>query len=396
MVVAPSGLLLWWGNMRTNLLSHDGKSWSLKGDRLDNPDLVLAFLSPSLENMTAEFDVLRSSFPSSIVVGCTTSGEIFEDDVRDESAAGIALSFDKDSSRVQLARGTQTDADSSFETGARLATELQGDDLAGVFIISDGLLVNGSQLILGLQSVFDHKVIINGGLAGDNADFATTLVGANNTMTSGQIAIIGFYGTSLKLHSSSFAGWDDFGHVRTITRAKDNVLYELNDRPALDIYKKYLGEEADNLPGSALLYPLNIYHVDEPEHEIIRSVIGINEEDKSLIFAGDIPEGYKARLMVGSPDNLIAGAGRAAQDIARYDPENAVALLVSCVGRFLVLGQRSYEEAEEVSEVLGAIPQVGFYSYGEISPHHRTGRCDLHNQTMTITVVEELAVEEAA
>ncbi len=377
--------------MRTNLLRHDGKRWKLKGAKPSAPDVVLAFLSPSLPNMAGEFDTLRAIFPDSIVVGCSTSGEIYEDDVREQTGSGIAISFDGDNASAKLASAVQTNATDSFQTGMSLAKELKNDDLVGIFIISDGLKVNGSQLILGLQGVLGPNIPINGGLAGDNADFGETFVGANNTMTSGQVAIIGFYGNGLKMHSGSFAGWNDFGHVRTITRAKDNVLYELNEQPALDIYKKYLGEEAKDLPGSALLYPLNIYHPDEPDHDLIRSVIGVNEDDKSLIFAGDIPEGYSARLMVGSPDNLIAGAGKAAQAISACDPQNSVALLVSCIGRFLVLGQRTYEETEEVSEVLGAIPQAGFYSYGEISSHYKTGRCDLHNQTMTITILEEAA-----
>ena len=263
--------------------------------------------------------------------------------------------------------------------------------LLGCSWFSDGLLVNGSKLIKGLQSILGTNIPINGGLAGDSADFTMTKVGANNAMQSGQIALIGFYGKHLKMHDGCFSGWDEFGHERTITRSKDNVLYELNGKPALDIYKRYLGEEAKDLPGSALLYPLKIYEPGAKTHELIRSVIGVNEEDKSLIFAGDVPENYNARLMVGNSDNLVTGAENAAKSIPKCDPKNSVALLVSCIGRFLVLGPRSYEEVTEVSDILNGIPQVGFYSYGEISAHHKSGTCDLHNQTMTITVLEEAA-----
>ncbi len=377
--------------MKTNLLRHDGTNWKVKGGKPATPDVVLAFLSPKLTNMSASFDALRRVFPRSIVVGCSTGGEIYEDDALENSAAGVAISFDDETSSAKLASALQDKPEDSYETGASLARQLAGDDLAGVFVISDGLLVNGTRLIAGLQSVLGKDIPINGGLAGDGADFAATSVGANNEMQSGQVALIGFYGKALKMHDGCYAGWDEFGHERTVTRSKDNVLYELNGKPALDIYKRYLGDEAKDLPGSALLYPLKIYKPGTQNHELIRSVIGVDEEAKSLIFAGDVPEGYHARLMVGNSDNLVTGAENAAKSIPKCDPDNSVALLVSCIGRFLVLGPRSYEEVTEVRDILGGIPQVGFYSYGEISTHNKSGQCDLHNQTMTITVLEEAA-----
>ena len=373
--------------MQTSLLWHDTKSWKVKGKKPDSPDLVLAFISPAMADMHGKFDTLRRIFPTSIVVGCSTGGEIFQGEVSEGGATGTAITFDK--TKVKLARALLEAPEQSFETGVSLAQDLAADDLSGVFVLSDGLLVNGSGLIDGLQSVFGTDIPISGGLAGDGPDFGTTYVGANNAMVSGQVAIIGFYGDALKMHSGSFAGWDDFGPERIITKSKDNILYELNGQPALDLYKKYLGEEAADLPGSALIYPLKIYSEDTKEHDIIRTVVGIDEEAKSMIFAGNVPENKRARLMVGNFDNLIAGADTAAKSLANCDPDNSVALLVSCIGRHLLLGSRTYEEADAVKEVLGKMPQVGFYSYGEISAHHVSGRCDLHNQTMTIAVLEE-------
>ncbi|MCH7888744.1 MAG: FIST C-terminal domain-containing protein [Proteobacteria bacterium] len=186
-------------------------------------------------------------------------------------------------------------------------------------------------------------------------------------------------------------GWDDFGPERVITRSQGNVLYELDSQPALDLYKKYLGDEAQNLPGSALLFPLQIRPTENASHEVVRTIVGVEEENHSMIFAGDVPQGYVARLMRGNFENLIEGAARAARMAeTKVNGHDKLAILISCIGRKLLLGQRIGEEVEAVSESLGgAVPQIGFYSYGEISPHATTGKCELHKQTMTITVFSE-------
>ncbi len=376
--------------MKSALLLHDGLNWKIKGKKPDAPDLVLAFLSADLPDMAVQFDFLRKAFKHAIVVGCSTSGEIFEDNVSTDKAAGVIISFEQ--TKTALARTEIDDPKHSFEAGARLANDLpedMGGALAGVYVISDGLLVNGTELVAGMQSMLGDEIPLSGGLAGDADRFGKSYVGANNSMRLGQIAAIGFYGHNVKLLNSSVSGWNEFGHERVITRASDNILYELNYEPALDIYKRYLGEDAKDLPKSALLYPLKIYKPGYKEHELIRSVVGIDEEEKSLIFAGNMPEGYNARLMLGNSDDLVTGAERAARALPDINPEKSVALLVSCIGRLLVMGPRAYEEVLEVKDCLQNTPQIGFYSYGEISPNRKSGRCDLHNQTMAITIITE-------
>lgn len=168
-------------------------------------------------------------------------------------------------------------------------------------------------------------------------------------------------------------------------------MYELDSQPALDLYKRYLGDEAQNLPGSALLFPLQIRPTENASHEVVRTIVGVEEENHSMIFAGDVPQGYVARLMRGNFENLIEGAARAARMAeTKVNGHDKLAILISCIGRKLLLGQRIGEEVEAVSESLvAAVPQIGFYSYGEISPHATTGKCELHKQTMTITVFSE-------
>jgi hypothetical protein len=331
---------------------------------------------------------LAGRYPGAAIVGCTTGGEIQGIEVLDDSIVAAAIGFDRALVRVaarDLAEGT-----SSQDIGAQLAQELAGDGLRAIFILSDGTRINGDALVKGCLDQVAADVVVTGGLAGDGARFQSTAVACNGPLRQGQVAAVGFYGASLDIRHGSFGGWDEFGPPRTITRSVGNVLYELDGQPALDLYKRYLGNEAAGLPGSALLFPLSIRPSREKqESEVVRTIVGIDEAAQSMTFAGDMPLGFSARLMRGNFNNLIDGAGQAARTTGTQGP--CLAILVSCIGRKLLMGQRIAEEVEIVADTLGKDAHlIGFYSYGEISPQGYSGRCELHNQTMTITTVAEI------
>ena len=283
--------------------------------------------------------------------------------------------------------------------GEKLANELLADDLAHIFVISDGLKVNGSELVKGFSKVLPDNIAVTGGLAGDAAKFEKTLVGLNEAPNEGTVAAIGLYGSDIKIAHGSKGGWDAFGPDRIVTKSTANILYELDGQSALELYKTYLGELAADLPGSGLLFPLSIRE-KEDDLPVVRTILAVDDEKGSMTFAGDIPEGSIAQLMKANFDRLID----AAYDAAEYTTEKLdsgsaeLAILVSCVGRKLLLDQRIEEEVEGVRDMLGDKTTIaGFYSYGEISPHTQIAdapptamaNCELHNQTMTITTLSE-------
>src|SRR5579885_1645446 len=348
--------------------------------------LVLFFASPGTLDDGTRFAELKSHYPGATLIGCTTGGEIMDIDVHDGSVAATAIEFDKTKLRFSECR-----VDShitSFEAGVRLAAGLPREGLRGVFLLSDGTRVNGTGLVAGIQQILGRDVQLTGGLAGDGARFGTTRVGLNANPEPGRIVAVGFYGEGIRIGSGSLGGWDAVGQERVITRSEGNTLFDLDGMPALDLYKQYLGAEAANLPASALLFPLSIHPKGHPEASLVRTVVGVDEARKAMIFAGTIPEGHVAHIMLGNFDELIAGAGRAAEKAAI--PGAKLAILVSCIGRKLLLGQRIADEVEAVSEVLGGdCRTTGFYSYGEIAPMELSAVSDLHNQTMTITTLAE-------
>lgn len=134
---------------------------------------------------------------------------------------------------------------------------------------------------------------------------------------------------------------------------------------------------------------------------MVRTVLAIDREARSMTFAGDVPQGWTAQLMRGNLDRLAAGAadaarqardGIAVENLIDQNNDQCLSILVSCIGRRLLMGQRTVEEVEAVGAELGTgTLRLGFYSYGEISPHAKSGHCELHNQTMTVTTLAEVA-----
>lgn len=376
--------------MRTTTLNYARGAWSRSAPVDDDgaDTLVLAFAAAGFRDHAAPLAELRRLFPRSCLVGCSTSGEIAGCTISDETISAAVVRFER--SRVRVSR-VPVVAGGSYDAGVALAGPLSAPDLKALLVVSDGLAVNGSALIQGINSVLPSGVMVTGGLAGDGARFERTWVldDAGRPAAS-MVTAVGLYGEHVRVSHGSKGGWDPFGPERLVTRSVGNVLYELDGRPALELYKTYLGERAVGLPGTALLFPLSL-RMRESDRRLVRTVLAVDDVAQSMTFAGDIEIGARAQLMKANFDRLVQGASDAATmacDVARAQPVLSIA--ISCVGRRLVLGQRSEEETAAVLDILPAgSEQVGFYSYGELSPYVRGGPCNLHNQTMTLTTIAE-------
>ncbi|MEI6739033.1 MAG: FIST N-terminal domain-containing protein [Gemmatimonadaceae bacterium] len=358
-----------------------------------NPHLVLVF--GGVEPFAAPdlLPLLRRMFPEAALAGCTTAGEICAERVADGGLVVSAVHFDHPGVRVETT--TLTAMSDSADAGERLARQLLDPALHNVIVLGQGVQINGSALIEGFARVLPPTVLLSGGLAGDAGAFEETATLSRESISSRQLVAIGFYDPHLEVRHGSFHGWQPFGPARKVTRSEGNVLFELDGAPALDVYKRYLGEYAKELPGSGLLFPFEMLGADHHALGLIRTILGVDEASGSLILAGDIEQDGFLRLMHATTDSLVDGAHEAAVavNIASAAPGESLALLISCVGRKLVMGSRVEEEVEAVSDVFGRHTRVtGFYSYGEISPV-LGGQlaCHLHNQTMTITHLSERA-----
>ncbi len=346
--------------------------------------LLLCFGAKNLLQDAAVFDIARQKFPGAAIAMCSTSGEIYNTEVSDNTVSMAAMQFAN--TRIETGSVKIEDFDNSYDAGAGLIGKFNPDGLTYLLVLSDGGKVNGSELVRGLNNAAGNSLLITGGLAGDGSNFHSTLVGLNNAPVSGLIVGIGFYGTNIHINHGSQGGWEMFGLEKTVTRSLSNVLYEIDNKNALELYKKYLGNEAESLPGSALLFPLAVVLPDTGE-QVVRTILSINEAEGSMTFAGDIPQGAQVRFMKANFDKITSAASAAAlQSLEGDSLQPRIALLISCVGRKLILQSRTDEEVEAVDEIFKHKTLLtGFYSYGEISPLVKGNHCQLHNQTLTIT-----------
>ncbi|NOZ91108.1 MAG: hypothetical protein GXO60_07495 [Epsilonproteobacteria bacterium] len=363
--------------------------WSSNLDSsFDSPDtVILIFSSPDISLVTKPLNDLTLAFPNSKFMGCSTSGEIVDNTLSIDRFVVQIIQFEK--SRLRLVHIKVTDANSSKDIGKQLAQNLKDKDLKSIFILSDGLNVNGSQLTEGISSIDLKDVIITGGLAGDDYKFEKTWTIVDKKPQEGYVSALGIYGKELYIGYGSQSGWNTLGVRREVTLSADNILYELDNQPALKLYKHYLGKRAEGLPSTGLLFPLGIYH---GTNEIkVRTILGVDEKRQSITFAGDIPQGSIVTLMKSNFNDLIKGATDAVKAI-KLDSNIKPPLLsiaISCLGRRLVLGPRVEDEIEAVFDMLPkGTTQIGYYSYGEISLVN-SGKCDLFNQTMTLTLIGE-------
>lgn len=374
--------------MKVNQISLSGSNWrdALSTISVD-PNLFLLFVSPGFTLKTDVLSELNHRYPDALVIGCSTAGEISGITVKDQSIALTAIQFEK--TQLKLVSVKVEDKLSSEKAGKKIAEKLFKQDLKHVFVLSDGLSVDGADLVAGLKLNLNN-VSITGGMAADGEDFNKTFVIKNNEILEDTVVALGLYGENLRVGYGSEGGWYSFGIERLVTKSDKNILYELDGEPALSFYKRLLGKEADRLPSSGLLFPFNI-RIGKDSIPIVRGVSGINEKDQSLIFTTDIPKGAFMRLMTGNADRLINGAKYSAKAAIQNIKEGVeLAVLITCIGRRLALRQLVEEEVEAVQEVIGEDSKItGFYSYGEMAPFGELSPCALHHQTMTVTTFKE-------
>lgn len=368
------------------------KDWQFLSKKitLNNP-LVLVFGNRFMLEDTNLYTEIRNMFKDGHIVFGSSCGDISSESIDENSLTITAIEFEKSSFLIKTTNVLDaTTALNSFEKGNNLISKLPKEGLKYVFVISEGSFINGSQLAKGMNAVTEDNLLITGALCGDDARFEKTISSYNENPKPGELVAIGLYGETLEVSFSINGGWTPFGPERMVTKSKGNVLYELDGKPALDLYKTYLGDKSKELPGAALLYPLKVKSTNEKQ-SIVRTILNINEEDNSMILAGDIFENSKVQLMMTNVDNIVNAAEKAAINASEFRKKKSeLAILVSCIGRKLVLDQRVEEEVEEVIEVLGKDTTItGLYSYGEIAPFIGESSCQLHNQTMTVTLISE-------
>lgn len=347
-----------------------------------DPHLLLCFgPSPVLE-APAFLSQVRGTIPAARLVGCSSAGVLTREGAFEGETVLTALHLG--GAEVHIVREPLEGMADSEAAGARLGQALRPLAPTSALLLGQGVNINGSALVRGFQSVFGTGVPLCGALAGDDGAFRRTVTVLDDEASDRHLLAVGFRGVGFE--TTSTRGWEPFGPLRRVTAARDNILEALDGEPALAVYRRYLGDWAAGLPGSALLFPLGLLEGGPGSVGLVRTVLGVDETAGHLILAGDLPAGSHVRLMHASTTSLVAGVRQAATGMRPAG--DALALVFSCVGRKLVMGQRVDEEVMAVSEGLGgAVPLAGFFSYGEIGPMPGRPGTFLHNQSLSMALL---------
>lgn len=362
------------------------KDWDTSEIQLVNAQLVLVFAGIDIIENCKYYEQLHEVYPNADIVLISTSGEIHGNEMFENSASATAVYFEN--TPIRISTKENTSGRDAAEIGKQITQDLLSDDLKHILVFSEGGQMNGDHLISGISENLPKHIAVTGGLAGDSARFAKTQVGLNHSISENMVVAIGLYGDAIEVGYGSNDGWDLFGPLRLVTKSEENVLFDLDDTNALELYKKYLGDRANELPGAALLFPICILKPDGTK--LVRTILSINEENQTMVFAGNVPVGSKVQFMMANFDRVIESASHAASKSQISETEYPdLTLMVSCVGRKLVMQNRTEEEIEAVAETYNEESTFcGFYSNGEICPT-TDGVNSLHNQTMTITTFKE-------
>lgn len=350
--------------------------------------LVLVWGDKSLITNSTIRETIQKKFTTAHIPFMSTAGEIYNSQAHEGSLAAVALHFDQ--TPMKVVEKNIHDAGDSMELGKALAASLQPDDLSYVMVLSCGSLINGEDLIRGITSVLGNEILVTGGMAGDGDRFESTAVGCLSEPREGNVVMIGFYGKHIKVTSGVKSGWAFFGPERTVTESSKNILYSIDGENALELYKRYLGDFAKQLPSSALFFPIAILS-DDSDVPLVRTILSVDEKSGSMTFAGNIPQGSRVRLMRTNTEQIINNAGMAGAEAVARNPEGAFAWVVNCVGRKLVLGAMANNEIVSIRKNMKPDSLIaGFYSYGEFSRFFYPGKeCELHNQTVVVTLFDE-------
>jgi hypothetical protein len=354
---------------------------------LNNP-IVLVFGNRYLLEEETVIKEIKKEFSYENLVFASTSGEILDGSMHDNSISVTAIELENSTYVIERENSSNFNGQINL-LGEALLEKFPKEKLKHLFVLADGML-DGSKLIEGLERNLSKTISITGGMCGDDARFEKTLSSYNDNPKTGEVVLIGLYGDTLEVTFASAGGWFPFGPERKITKSKDNIVFEIDNKPALEVYKNHLAHRAIGLPSASLSFPLNVTY-EGKKQAVVRTILAVDESQHALILAGDAPENSKVQLLMASVDALIDGAQNATElAVQNREKKAEIALLVSCIGRKLVMNKRVGEETEYVKESLDECTLItGFYSYGQIAPFNGNDYTNLHNQTMTVTLISE-------
>ncbi len=321
-------------------------------------------------------DLLTTQLPSSKLIGTSTAGEICNGVI---SRKGILISF---SLFEHVKVNTYYFPNSNFESGAKAANEVLQKNTKACVLFSEGLNGDPESFLNGFSSI-NQDVILAGGNAGDNAEFNKTFVIKGNQVLDKGIVLASLTSNTLVVSNQYIFEWTPIGKEMSITKADKNIIYEIDNKPILDVFAYYLGAEAvNNIPQSLIEFPL-IKIVNGIT--ISRSMMG-KTDDGGGVFAGYFNNGDKVKFAIGNFDDVLVNASKLQLKLIKKPIE--ATYIYSCSARDLFLKGHLNCEFELIENIA---PTVGFFSYGEyFYTKEKTQLLNTATTTLSLSEINEL------
>ncbi|MEX2013740.1 MAG: FIST N-terminal domain-containing protein [Parcubacteria group bacterium] len=366
----------------------------------EKPDFVIAFSSVAMDQ-EAVMRGINEVTNNAPMIGCSDAGEIVSDGPFTKSVAVMAIKSDSLVFTPGIGMDIKKGAREAGRSVARDVLSRSQSQLKSFIMLPDVLVGNGADVVRGVLDELGGHFPVVGGAAGDDFAFKKTYQYFNGKALSGAVVGAGLSG-NFQFAIGVRHGWMPIGPSMKVTKSEGAVVHELNGRPAIGIYEDYFGDKASDLykeplARMAITYPLGI-KVQGLDEYLIRDPITVDEKG-AITCAAEIPEGSEVRLMIGSKEKAIEAAEGAARklmsDLKEKNATPKFALMFNCIAREKLFGQKAKDEIKAVMKILGDIPLLGFYTYGEQAPlAGETLRPELvqskfFNETVVIFVVGE-------
>ena len=342
------------------------------------PSLAFCFISIELD-----IEQIMQEFSSRNIklIGASSCGEILFDnkeEVVSDKGAVITLTDIKPEyfSIQSFSRENQT----SVNFGELIGQTIKNNEFpASAIIVASGLSLDGQALVESAVKVVGNDLVMFGGLAGDDSKFENTVVFDEDTLLENGAKLLLLNKNKIKVSGIASSGWIGLGADLTVTKSEGNTVYTIDDKPALDVYKEYLNVTDEEMPAIGIEFPLMIKHKNG--NTALRAVLGINRDDRSLIFAGSVVQGSKVTFSSSPGFEVINKTTSKLQEYYEKDSEADFFILFSCMARHLALGPMVSQEISYAARTWKA-PVIGFFTYGEIGLNSQ--HCDFFNQTYTL------------
>ncbi|MEM7102172.1 MAG: FIST N-terminal domain-containing protein [Bacteroidota bacterium] len=353
-----------------------------------NPTIGIAFSDPDFK---IEAAVELFSELGIQLFGCTTSGEICNRKLVEKSFTLLLVELPEDSFLIHSIDGTPPNY---IEPGAVIGNKAaESFENPAILVYSAGVGVDGESIVKGIKSGINKEIPIYGGLGGDNFKHENIRTFTDQVIRKNGLAALIIDSDRVAVNGKTYSGWNELGKTHTITKAEGNVLLEVDDKPALDLFNKYFkgveyrqNEGSEKLFTVPAIYPLKIKR--ENGVEFMRSTLIYDFERKALILAGAVKEGDRFKFCPTPSFDVVEATVEEFQRYAKRDITPSALIMNSCAARHFAFGPMFDDEVEGIFNIWKK-PMIGYMAYGEIGNTMDDEHCEFHNVTCSIVFLSE-------